>query len=839
MKKLLSTYIILLSSLSLFAQNATIPSTTSTLNDHLIHAGKRVNYSLEIKDSTVNYNGKKAHGMAINGQIPGPVLRFTEGDTAYIRVTNHMKTETSLHWHGILIPNQYDGVPYITTVPIEPDSSHLFIFPLHQTGTYWYHSHSKLEEQSGLYGSIVIEPQIKTADYPEQVLLFSDWTNINPKEVLRLLKRGTDWFAINKGSVQSYGEAAQKGYFADKLKQEWMRMPAMDISDVKYASFLVNGTTGMDLSHFKPGETLRLRLIDGSSSTYFWLQFAGSKMTVVAADGLEVKPVVVDKLLMGIAETYDVLITIPQSGKYEFKATAQDVSGSVSAYFGSGKTINAPNIPKIPYFKMMHTMNQMMSGMNMTMGAVASKKVVNDGMTYSKHTGKNSMDMGGMKMRNRNMSGADSSSNGKNKSAKNKKDAGKNSIDMAGMKMGNRNMSGADSSSNGKNKSMKMDMGAMKMDGPHKAEMMNMSMGAMDKGDMNMSGMNMQDDGKGVKIEVDGSMMLSMGGAGKILTYDMLSAKNSTVIGDDHPVRTYQLYLTGNMARYTWSINNKVLSEADKILIRNSDKVRFVMHNTTMMEHPMHLHGHFFRVINEQGDSAPLKHTVSVEPMKTVTIEFLADAAHDWFFHCHVLYHMMSGMARVVRYEDTPSNPQVKQYQNPANPLITDDHQWFLWGQNAFNSQSTFGTWFYSTTRYELNADYRVSYDGRYEIEPRFQRYLDHRQFFAAYVGADFEDQTKGRNPAGIRNDNVGVLGLRYMLPLFLQSDVRISNKGRFRLMLAREDIAVSTRLRLGASYNTDNEYKIDTKYILRRNLAVSASFDNQYGFGGGFTLIY
>ncbi len=475
MKNNIFTVLFILTSLHLMAQQGQMKSSTATLNDHAITPGKRVTYDLYIKDSIVNYSNKPAHAMAINGQIPGPELQFTEGDTAYITVHNLMSAETSLHWHGILIPNQYDGVPYLTTVPIKPNTSHVFVFPLKQTGTYWYHSHSMLEEQSGLYGSIVIHPQKKAVQFPEQVLLFSDWTDKKPSQVLRMLKRQTDWFAIQKGSVQSYGEAASKGYFSDKLKQEWMRMPAMDISDVKYDRFLVNGTTGADLSKFTPGETVRLRLIDGSSSTYFWIQFAGGKMTVVAADGLEVKPVVVDKLLIGIAETYDVLVTIPKSGKYEFRATAQDVSGKVSAYFGSGQTTSAPDIPKIPYFKMMHSMNNMMAGMNgMAMGAVASDKVKNDGLKLGMDKG-DKMNMDGMGMGDMKMK----------KDTMPMKPVSKKDMKMD--EMGDMDMSGM--------KAMKM----KKDTTPMKAKLMDkMDMKVDDMGDMDMMDMNgMKDDGRG------------------------------------------------------------------------------------------------------------------------------------------------------------------------------------------------------------------------------------------------------------------------------------------------------------------------------------------------------
>lgn len=235
----------------------TIKSTSSTLNDHLIHAGKRVYYDLNIGDTIVNYTGKRVKALAINGQIPGPVLRFTEGDTAYIRVHNSRKKTTSVHWHGILVPNKYDGVPYVSTVPIEPGMTFTNIIPIHQTGTYWYHTHTELDEQAGLYGPIVIQPQVPQDNFPEQVFMLSDWTNYRPKEVLRMLKRGNDWFSIQRGSVLSYGGAIGKGYLGDKLKLDWMRMPAMDLVDVKYDRFLANGKGDQDLTRFKAGETVK------------------------------------------------------------------------------------------------------------------------------------------------------------------------------------------------------------------------------------------------------------------------------------------------------------------------------------------------------------------------------------------------------------------------------------------------------------------------------------------------------------------------------------------------------------------------------------------------------
>lgn len=795
-------------SASAFAQ---IKSFSATPNDHIIKPGKRVVYDLYITDTLVNFTGKTVKAQAINGLIPGPALRFTEGDTAIIHVHNKMKGETSMHWHGLLLPNKFDGVPYIETAPIMPGQTHDFIFPLRQTGTYWYHSHTLLQEQSGLFGSIVIEAQNKTKlidQVPDKVLILSDWTNLNPKNVLRLLKRGSDYFPIKKGAVQSYGEAISKGYGSDKLMMEWMRMPAMDISDIKYDKFFINGKDDIPQIAFKGGETVRLRIIDGSASSYFWVQFAGSQMTVIAADGLEIEPVKVDKLLLGVAETYDVLITIPKDGKYEFRATPHDVSGQVSTYFGNGELHKAPDIPKLNYFRIMHSMNQMMMGMkNMQMSAVDNDKLEKAGMLYETANGiegklsKPMMD--GMKMEDMKMD--------KMKDMEMKPDSSK--MKMKGMNMGK------------------------KMDMKNKPDSSDMKMNSMDMDeDMNMM-MGMKDDGKGVKMTVPGSMMYSLGGEGKILTYDMLKAKASTALGSMQPLRTFQLYLTGSMLRYVWSINNKALSEQDILSIKKGEKIRFVMHNTTMMEHPMHLHGHFFRVINKQGEYSPLKHSVSVEPMKTVTIEFDANEEKDWFFHCHVLYHMNTGMARIVRYQNSPITPEIAQYRG-NNPVIRESNHPFFWASTAMQSQANYGMFNVSNVRYSFNSDWRFSYDGRYEVTPRLERFLDNRFYLSAYLGGELKNDVKGG--AFMKNDRQNVfIGLRYLLPLFIQTDVRVSPKGNVRFEIGRSDIPLSTRLRLGGSWNTDKEYRLNTTYIIGKNLGLSGNYDSDYGFGAGLRIMY
>ncbi len=602
--------------------------------------GRRISYDLYVNDTTVNYTGKQRHAIAINGQIPGPTIELTEGDTAVIRVHNLMKVMTSVHWHGILIPNQYDGVPGLTSISIMPGKTFEVVFPVVQNGTYWYHSHTMTQEQIGLTGSIVIhkrnEPKMK-----EQLIVLNDWTDLKPAEVWRLLKRRTDWFSIQKNSVQSYGEALAANHFNDKLKQEWMRMPAMDISDVKYNQFHINGTPKFENDNYKAGDTIKLRIINSSSSSYFWIQFAGGKMKVVAADGQDVVPVDVDKFLIATAETYDIIVQLPATGKYELRATAQDISGYTSAFLGNGNEIKAPAIPKIDYFNIMSHMNKMMSGMNMKMGVsdgpMKNMEVKNDEMD-----GMDMNNMSGMKMADKKDSGAMNDMNMSDMNMDNKKDSGSmKDMDMSGIKV------------NDKKDDKQMDvmnMKDMKMDKTNMGNMMNMEMYAFSFPPGN--------------------------GSDTVLSYKMLQGKNDdpaipTPTGK--PDRVIELTATGNMLRYVWSFNNVTLTDADKILIKKGEHVRVIFHNSTMMEHPLHLHGHFFRLLNGTSlDEAPLKHTFNLLPMQTDTIDFAADEEKDWFFHCHTLYHMMSGMARTFHYDNTL--PEVQKKSPPDYKMFLKEH---------------------------------------------------------------------------------------------------------------------------------------------------------------------
>lgn len=720
------------------ANSYNAPLQMANTNTGTAYQGKKVEYDLFVDDTMVNFTGKHRHAIAVNGQIPAPILEFTEGDTAIIRVHNRMKMETSIHWHGILLPNREDGVPYLTTSSIEPGETYTFTFPLIQSGTYWYHSHTMLQEQSGLYGSIVIHPAQKEPKLKEYVLLLSDWTDENPHQVLRYLKRGGEWYAIKKGALQSYGEAIAAGAFKDKVKQEWQRMPAMDVSDVYYPVFLVNGQEKTYFKAVKPGEIIRLRIINGSAATYFNLQYANSYMRVIAADGINVEPVSVNKLELAVAETYDVLITIPETGAAELRATSWDVAGYSSAYFGNGPVINAPEIPRLNYFKMMQEMNAM------NMGA------------------------GDMNMEGHDMNGMD-------------------------------------------RKDMKMPGDTM----PPKMDMDNM-------GGMDMGGM------PGMQMTMPGEF-----------NYDMLRALHPTTLDPALKPREVRLTLTGNMLRYVWSFDFKTLSAADKILIRRGERVRFVLQNNTMMRHPLHLHGHFFRFINSQGEYSPMKHSFDVRPMETVTIEFEANETQDWFFHCHILYHMMSGMARIVSYEGSEQNEFAK---TGYKKLKSEDNALYPWADLSVHSQGAWLSANVSNNKNALEFEGRVSWDGDYETETHLLRYLDKRQYLAFYIGYDYRRNKTlplADRPNTKDNRRVFDAGFYYLLPMLIRSEWRIDHTGRVRLQLERTDLPLSNNFFMDWRVNTDKEYTLGFRYMASRYISISTNYDSDYKWGLGLTLHY
>lgn len=649
---------------------------------------KVVEYELTISETQLAPAGKTRTALTINDGIPGPTLRFQEGDVAKIKVHNALKNEeTSIHWHGLLVPNVQDGVPYLTTPPIKPGTTHVFEFPLTHSGTYWYHSHTGLQEQRGVYGSIVITPkggEKIQADH-DLVVVLSDWTNENPSEVMRTLMRGSEYYAIKKGNAQSLLGAIQADSLQEYIEREKSRMAPMDISDVYYDAFLLNGKRVSEFSA-KPGETVRLRIINAAASTYFYTHYAGGPQTVVAADGPEVEPVKLERLLIGMAETYDVVVTVPESGSWEFRATAQDNSGHASLFLGQGKKAKASSLTSPNLYKMDYMLDAAMS-----------------------------------------------------------------------------------------------------------------SMGEMKESDLNAER--------------------------PPPPYRLLRSRKATVLPEAAPVREIELRLTGDMARYIWSFNGKTLAEDSTIAVNKGEILRIKLINDTMMHHPLHLHGHFFRLLNGQGANAPLKHTVDVPPMGRRSIEFLANEQGDWFFHCHMLYHMDAGMARVISYRKARN----ADYKPALDPKLINPS--FIMLDGTLLSNMTMGnlTLMKGRENFGVTWDYGFHDHNEYEIDLYWSHYIDPN--LSTSLGYRFTNDDDAENRVFAQ--------VNYRLPFMVDSFLSIDTEGDLRVGLGKE-IMVTDRLSVFGDVeydtNTEWEYYTGVSYFLTKEFSITAGYHSEHGLGAGIT---
>ncbi len=731
-------------------------------------AQKTVRYDLHIRDTIVTFSGKEKRAIAVNGQIPMPTLTFTEGDLAEIHVYNHLKEGTSLHWHGLYLPNPEDGVPYLTQMPIAPEAEHVYRFPIVQSGTHWYHSHSGMQEQIGMYGSLILkkradDPTFRTGidDIPQIPIILSEWTDYNPKNVHRMLHNASDWFAIKKGTTQSYAEALRESHFKTKLTNEWKRMLAMDVSDVYYDAFLLNGKKESQLSQFKKGDKVRLRIANGGASSYFWLQYAGGKITVVANDGNDVEPVEVDRLIIGVSETYDVIVTIPNENiSYEFLATPEDRTNATSIFIGEGVKQLANPMPKLKYFEGMKMMNNMMH-----------------------------------------MDGT---------------------MDDMGMQMS----------------FQKMDMNTV-MYPEITGNSMRNKMGKQEK--MNANGMEMNHSNHNMPSKESNRVTLN---------YAMLKSPTKTTLSKEAAVRELRFELTGNMNRYVWSMDNKVLAETDKILIKKGEVLRITLYNNSMMRHPMHLHGHDFRILNGQGDYAPLKNVLDIMPMETDVIEFEANADGDWFFHCHILYHMMAGMNRVFSYENSKSNLYLTNKEKAYKKLQAESNRFHFMAENDFATNGNDGQMMLQNTRWSLATEWRLGYNDHhgYESETHIGRYIGRNQWFMPFIGFDaryrkldhgeIEKNLFGQTSTKDKRLQASI-GFTYTLPMLITFQSELYHDGNVRLQLMREDIPISKRLRMAFMVNTDKEYMAGFKYIAGKNIGITTHYDSDMGIGFGVNLNY
>ena len=553
-------------------------------------------FDLFIGESPVNFTGNPRTAQTINGGIPGPLLRWREGDTVTLRVRNRLHDTTSIHWHGILLPANMDGVPGLSFKGIEPGGLYVYQFKVRQNGTYWYHSHSGFQEQAGVYGPLVIdakepEPFQYERDY---VVMLTDWTDEDPTDIIRKLKKQSDYYNYNKRTVGDFiDDVGKNGWgatVADRKMWAEMKMNPTDLADVSGATYtyLMNGQapdmnwTGL----FKPGERIRLRFINGSSMSYFDVRIPGLKMTVVASDGQHVKPVSVDELRIAVAETYDVIVE-PTQEAYTLFAQSMDRTGYARGTLASRAGLSAPVPPLDP--RPLVTMDDMGMG-GMDHGSMAGMGEMS-GMDHNSMQGMEGMDHGQMQ-------GMDDNA-------------------MQGMDHGA--MQG---------------MGAMQAHPATEKDNPLVDMQAMSvKPKLDDPGMGLRNNGR------------------KVLTYADLRSTFADPDGRE-PGRTIELHLTGHMEKFAWSFNGVKFSDAAPLLLKYGERLRIVLINDTMMTHPIHLHGMWSDLEDENGQFMVRKHTIDVPPGSRRSYRVTADALGRWAYHCHLLFHMEMGMFREVRVEE-------------------------------------------------------------------------------------------------------------------------------------------------------------------------------------------
>ena len=561
---------------------------------------------LKIAHQMMPIDGRESHAIGINGTVPAPLVRLREGQNVRLHVENALDEDSSIHWHGLILPFHMDGVPGISFPGIKPRTTFTYEFPILQAGTYWYHSHSGLQEQLGHYGPIVIDPKGEDPirSDREHVIVLSDHSEMHPHIIFKKLKQQGGYFNFQKQTLldQLRGEGQTA-----KERLDWgkMRMDPTDVSDVTGSlySFLVNGHGPRDnwTGLFTPGERVRLRFINASAMTTFNVRIPGLKLTVVQADGLNVRPVAVDEFQIGVAETYDVIVEPTDDRAYTLVGESVDRSGMARATLAprEGMAAEVPPLRKRPLADMKDMGMGDMAGMDHgAMGGAATGAAAANGGCAPEHaamghcTPTPAGDAGSM-------AGMDHSGAAQ----------GATGGAMAGMDHSMRDFSVAPEV---KKTPTVQTISPMPMDRTGEP------------------GQGLEDVGH------------------KVLVYRDLMAvdRNPDVRA---PEREMRIHLTGNMERYMWAFDGEKLNEVkEPIAFLQDERVRVTLVNDTMMGHPIHLHGHFFELVTGHGEYAPRKHTVQVQPGGTVTFDVTTDAVGDWAFHCHMLYHMHAGMMQVV-----------------------------------------------------------------------------------------------------------------------------------------------------------------------------------------------
>jgi CopA family copper-resistance protein len=569
LKKLVNTCL-------LFASLPYLKSAKAFANAQTIPVLSGTEFDLTIAHTLVNISGTEKHATTINGTVPGPTLHWREGETVTIRVKNLLPEETSIHWHGIILPYQMDGAPQISFNGIAPGETFTYQFKVKQSGTYWYHSHSEMQEQTGLYGAIVItpakpEPIESGRDY---VVLLSDWTDEDPMAVFAKLKTESAYYNLNQPTVVDFfRDVTNEGLSsAVENRHMWnmMRMNRTDLADISAQTYtyLVNGHNSADnwLGLFKPDEKIRLRFINASAQSFFDVRIPGLKLTVIAADGQDVEPVTVDEFRIGLAETYDVIVT-PDLNAHTIFAQSMDRTGFVCGTLATQAGLSAP-VPKLDKPEPL-TMLDMMGAMNHDMAGMDHSAMHHEGMDHGMHN----MD------------------------------------------------------------AMMMPQSAQKKIKVHHAST---EFGA--SVDMRVETPRTNLDDPGVGLRHNGR---------RVLTYADLRTLGGSP-DPRPPSREIELHLTGNMQRYTWSFDGLEYHEAQPIHFHHGERLRVILHNDTMMSHPVHLHGMWSDLESADGQFQVRKHTIIVQPAQRITFLVTADALGRWPWHCHLFYHMHAGMFREV-----------------------------------------------------------------------------------------------------------------------------------------------------------------------------------------------
>jgi CopA family copper-resistance protein len=606
---------------ALAGMQAILPGWTRAVHDGSAHdpsrasgleptrrVGNRVEYDLTIARTPFTVDGERTSAITLNGTVPGPLIRLQEGEEAVLRYHNELDEETSIHWHGLLIPNRFDGVPEVNFPGVAPgETFEAGPFPVRQYGTYWYHSHSGLQEQLGHYGPLIIDPaesRGRPAQQPydrEHVVVLSDFTFEDPHDIMANLKKGEGYYNFQKRTVDDFWEDVSENGLWDTItsRLDWdrMRMMPTDISDVTGATYtyLMNGQApGANWSGlFNPGERVRLRFVNASAATFFDVRIPGLDMEVVQVSGQNVEPVRADEFRMGVAERYDVIVEPTGDQAHTVFAEAIDRSGYARGTLAPREGMEAP----VPERRERPLLS--MSDMGMMHGSMEG---MGDGDTNHGNMDASGADKGAM--------------------------AG----GMAANAKGSLRPPGTLPEPVMHDQSDEH--------GPGEAGLPMMTRSRLDE-----PGIGLGDDGR------------------RVLTYSQLKALDEKDEFPD-PDREIELHLTGNMERFMWAINGVEYSNAEPIRTEYGERIRLTIVNDTMMNHPMHLHGMFMELENGHGERSPLIDTISVKPAERVSGLVTVYEPGPWFFHCHILYHMDSGMARVFYAEPEPGSDEEFYYDN-------------------------------------------------------------------------------------------------------------------------------------------------------------------------------